>query len=294
MPKRKGTYAKGRPAKRQRMSGRASAGRKALWARKRQLKRRMVPRKIANPPFFRNLAPRIKTTMVNRISLSMSVSTGAGAVTSNAPIAILPLRLRDPDGKSQGQCYPENFTEMSRLYSRYRVTGVKVFISVHGLTNTEDEKFWLAVYTTTSKDGLVDPYRKSIVVDYEGVNAVLQHPGIRKKMITDSGTTGGRRNNSFNPGFYSISGIEEMRRIDMPDKDYSGAVQEGGGGSDDPAAAPVIWIRAFSPRSQGFAATRTYDVNVTLKFYCEWFDRRESLEPELANQGDEVLGNTPV
>nr|QCW23685.1 MAG: capsid protein [Cressdnaviricota sp.] len=261
-----------------------NGARKARRARARRANRRRFgkgPRSIERPIRFTHIAPRVTTKHLNKLSFQLT-SPNPG-FTQAGPVRILPLRLRDADFVIKQQTFPENFTTMSSLYTRYRVNGVKIFLSVSGLTNTEDEKFWLCVYATSHTDGPMDPYNSSVVGARQSRDAMLQHPGIRKKMITDSGTTGNPRSAVMNAGYFSISAIEEKRRTDIDDAQVSGTVNPSGSGVTDPALMPSIWIRWVSPRFEGSAQSRTYDINVTLLFDVEWFDRREQLE---TNQGE--------
>lgn len=277
MPKRKRTNAKGRAAKRRK------------YTPKRGVKRRaFTPVGIKRPRYMPTLQERVKTTHVNKISMEISSATNL-EFTPREEVHILPMRLRDPDPATRKQPFPENFTVMSNLYKRYRVNGVRIFASIHGLTNTEDEKFIFCVYSTSSSDGASDPWRGGtgvpvgVVVDRASRDAMLQFPGIRKKMIADSGTTGNRRNNVFNCGYFSMPGIEGVRRTDMADEFYAGRVTETGGAAADPVRTPRIWFRWLSPRYTGSNQQRDYTLNLTMKFDVEWFDRREAPE---ADQGE--------
>lgn len=272
--------------KRKRSNGFAKAAKrfkKRKVAKKQTARRTKMagrgPWAIERPPKFVHIAPRVTTTHVNKISLQIS-TPAVGFFTQADPVHIIPARLRDPDPVfPREQPFPENFTTLASLYRRYRVNGVKLFASIHGLTNTEDEKFFFCVYTTSDNDGATDPWNSTVVGSRGARDAFLQHPGIRKKMISDSGTTGQRRNNTFNIGYYSISGIEAKRRIDMEDDLYSGTVNADGTAVQDPLELPRIWFRIVNPRYAGSAAARTYTLSLTCKFYVEWFDRREALEP---------------
>lgn len=237
-------------------------------------KRFSIPRNIAKPPFFKHLAPRVRTTHYNRLNIPITVTQLK--FTQGGSVCILPLRLRDPDVFNAQQAPPEDYPIMAGLYKRYRVNAVDVKVMVNGLTNTDDEKFMLCVYSTSTKDKFVDPYNYSEVKNTAQVNSVLQKPNVRWKIIHDSGTTGRPRNCIFNAGRFTIAGCEQMRRMDMDDDEYSGRVKLPQSAAEDPIAQPAIWFRAFSPRSAGFGATRNYQLFVSLKFHVEWFDRREN------------------
>lgn len=192
-------------------------------------------------------------------------------------IRINPNRLRDPHAATLSQPFPEKFLTMCRLYSRYRVNAVKIFISYQGLTNNENAKFFSCVYTSTSSDGISDPFPAASVASRDRRDAFLQHSNIRKRMIASSGTTGGRKDNIHNVGMFSLSRIEQIRPTHMDDVDYAGAVNINGSTAGDPNVLPNIWISGVSPNYTGFPGADTYDVNVTAVFYCEWFDKREAL-----------------
>lgn len=266
--------------KRKRVNGFARAAKrfksKRTAARKRKsVKRGGTPRGLSNPPLFRHLAPRVRTTHVNKLSLQLTVpATGFKANT----LRIVPNLLRDPDQQAQKQPYPENFVTMAGLYRSYRVNAVKVHMSYHGLTNNENAKFWSVVYTSSADDGIADPFPAANVASRSQRDAFLQHVGIRKKMIASSGTTGGRRDNVHRVGLYSMPGIEEKRRIDMDDVDYAGHVNANGTTAGDPNVQPNLWISAVAPNYGGFVTADTYDIAVTCVFYVEWYDRRETLE----------------
>lgn len=274
MPKRKRSNGFAKAAKRFKSKKTARA------AFKRKLRRGYAPLAIRRPPFFRSLAPRVRTTHVNKLSVQATVPFPGFKGSS---IRIIPNRLRDPHAAQQTNPFPENFITMASLYERYRVNGVKVYLSWAGLTNNENAKFYSCVYTTTAIDGTTDPYDTSAIGGHGERDSFLQQVGIRKKMIASSGTTGDRKDNVHKVGYFSLAGIEEMRRGDMVDSEYSGGVTVAGASTGDPIKQPSIWISTVSPRFLGFPVADLYDCNITLVFDVEWYDRRESLE---ADQGE--------
>lgn len=240
------------------------------------------PRAVRNPPLFRHLAIRVRTTHVNKLSARITVPA-TGFKTDS--VRFIPNLLRDPDAAARAQPFPENFLTLASLYSRYRVNSVKMMISYHGLTNNENAKFFSCVYTSSADDGTADPFPAANVADRASRDAFLQHPGIRKKMIASSGTTGGRRDNVHRVGRFSMPGIEHKRRMDMDDEDYAGAVTSTGATAGDPTLNSNIWVSGISPNFTGFPGTDTYDMSVTMVFEVEWFDRREALEGDQGESG---------
>lgn len=266
MPKRKATNGFNKAVKRF----------KSKHSKKGKPKRK-IPAKftIPRPRFFSTVAHRVRTKHVNK--LSWQISAPATGFTNTTQIRLAPLRLRDPDTDVKNQSFPERFLSLCRLFQRYRVYGVKLIVSVHGLTNSEDEKFYLAVYGTSHDDGTTDPYESTKIADRQQRDAFLQHAGLKRKLISDSGTTGNRMNTVFRPGYFSIAKMEHKRWTDMEDEEYSGAVDISGGNVSNPNKVPNIWFRILSPRYTGFTTSRTYDLNVTAVFDVEWYDRRDAL-----------------
>lgn len=232
---------------------------------------------ITNPPRFYNLAPRVRTTHINRVSTT--ITHQANAVINAVPIILFPNRLRDPYASTSDQCFPENFTTMSRLYSDYRVSGVSVFLDLHGLGLNENQKFYAIAYYLGSGDP--DPYTPATVPNPTTRNAMLQQPEIRKKMITSAGTYGDRRNSVWKVGYYSIAAMQEMDPKNMDDLNFAGRVTESGGLVKDPTISPTVYIRLVDPTNDGFEAAKTFTVNIFLKFHVQWFNRRETIEPNV-------------
>lgn len=272
MPKRKRSNGFAKAAKR-------FKARKTHVTRKYRGKKKTVPAKytIPKPRFFPILADRVRVRHKNNLSWQLSMPASGFTNATARRLAI--TRLRDADTDVKGQPYPERFLAMARMYQRYRVYGVKLVIAVHGLTNTEDEKFWLCAYDTSHTDGTTDPFNSTNIADRASRDGFLQHPGIRKKMIADSGTTGNRFNTVFRAGYFSVARAEDKRWTDMEDADYAGTVGITGSSVADPAKQPNIWFRVVSPRYSGSVQARTYDINVTAYFDVEWFDKREAIQP---------------
>lgn len=238
---------------------------------------------VIRPRRFYNLAPRIKTTHVNKIS-SLIVVTGTllSEYMANFSLQFKLNRLRDPFWSTSAQCFPENFVSMARMYSRYRVYGCTVWVSFYGLSGNENRKFYALAYHTSSSDGSTDPYDPTTVSTLVQRNAMLQNPEIRKKMISGAATQQDRKDNVFKVGYYSIPAMEEIKPGDMTDDLYAGTVTETGGNVSDPSRMPNLFINLCTPSGIVWPnADFTYEVEVTLKFHCEWFDRRESQEASI-------------
>lgn len=230
---------------------------------------------IARPIRFTSIAPRVYRKHI--VKLSNQFSSGFPGF-KNTSMRILLNRLRDPDASVQAQPFPEHFITMAQLYSRYRVNGVRVYVAYHGLTNSENDKFWSCCYSTSSDDGAADPYPPIAVGTHDRRDAFLQTQGVRKKMIAGTGTQQHRKDTLHHMGYWSVARVEEKRRTDMDDADYSGAVTPTGGAVADPIRQPNIWISVVSPNYTGFPDNETSDLAITLVYDVEWFDRRETLE----------------
>lgn len=282
MPKRKRSgYAKSaRAFKRRRYVRKVyRAKRSTTLAKRPSFKRTQTPSYILRPPFFRHLAPRVRTTHINKIS--DTISTGSPAWKA-AGFRLWPARLRDPHNPTYKNPFPENFVTMAGLYRNYRVIGVHVTLAWHKFGTNENDKFFSTVYTTASSVGQTDPF--SGVIDRATRDAFLQHGGpIRRRLIVSNGMSGNRLDTVHRVGYFSLTGIEQERRADMDDAQYAGSVTATGAAVQDPLKTPTIWITAVSPNVTGFPDNESYDVNIMLKFDVEWFNRRDSLETD---QGD--------
>lgn len=272
--KRKRSHGAARAAKRRRRNTKFPKRK----SRRSLTKRTKSYRAVEKPPLFRHVALRTRTWHKNIVTFQ--IATPATGFTNALSVYFLPARLRDPDVAQRRQPFPENFTTLAGLYQRYRVNGFTVKGHMFGKTNTEDEKTWICAYTTSNNDGATDPFNASVISDRATRDAFMQFPGIRKKQIVDSGTTGDRRNTRFNFGYYSIPGMEQKRRNDVQDAVIAGSVNPNGSVVQDPALLPKLYFRVVSPRFAGYNQARTYDVTLEFNFYVEWFDRREALEPD--------------
>lgn len=280
--KRKGT----RMQKRKRSNGSSKPRKKARTSSKSKAVARVNrggnPNFFKKLPFFRQLSPRIYTTHRNHITIA--ISSASPGFTNTAARALRFGTLRDMDAYvTQKQPYPENFVLMASLYRRYRVNAIEVTISMAGLTNNENDKFWLCLYTTPDRVGAVDPYNSGIVTDRSTRDAFLQEPNVRRRLIASSGTTGNRMDGFFRAGRFSLAMAERERRADLDDNQYSGEVNANGTIVSDPVRSPNLWMRIVSQNSAGFPDVQNYSLNVHIKSHVEWYDRRKSLE---ADQGE--------
>lgn len=275
--KRKRSDASKRPAKKARISAKKS---KAIA----RVNRGGNPAFFRKLPFFRSLAPRIYTTHKNHITIA--IATTAPGFTNTVARALRYGQLRDMDAYvTQKQPYPENFVLMSSLYRRYRVNAIEVTISMSGLTNNENDKFWLCVYTTPDRVGAVDPYPVGTIADRATRDAFLQEPQIRRRLIASSGTTGNRMDGFFKAGRFSLSMGERERRGDMDDDQYSGQVNADGTAVSDPTKSPNLWFRIVSQNAGGFPDAEAYSLNLSIKSHVEWYDRRKTIETDQGETG---------
>lgn len=266
--KRKRAGNNGRPSKKRRTTKQSS---------KRRVQRGGTPRKLVRLPFFRTLQPRIYTTHKNKISMQIS-ATSPGFTNANA-IALRIGLLRDPDAYVQRkQPFPDNFVTMAGLYRNYRVNAVEVRCTVTGMTNNDNDKFYLCWYTSPDVQGTVDPYPATALGDRALRDSFLQEPHIRKKLISSTGTTGNRYDSMMKVGQFNIPMAERQRRGDLDDKDYAGSVTPAGVAVVDPAKSPNLWIRIISDQYGGFPDAPTYGLAISLKYHVEWFNIRKSLE----------------
>ena len=241
---------------------------------------------IRRPPFFKHLAPRVRTTHVNQITVQLS--NLATAYTTSGSIRVTPARLRDPLPAVSDQCFPENFVFMSSLFERYRVVGFKVKVVYLKTTNNENDKFYSCLYTTPNSEGPDDPYgyvtgNTQKIASQPLRDAFLQEAnGVRKKFITTSGAGGGAKMKEVTHYFpyTSIATMEHLPKADMVAGNYTGKVTKTGGAVYDPPRTPSLFIRGVGPFEQGYAGgAQNLDVAITIKFYVEWFDQRIELEP---------------
>lgn len=268
-------------------------GRKIYKAKRKSIartKKRMYKssRAINHPRWYTPAAPRVRTKHRNVISVKQDIGGGSSQLFRSAAQYLLPLRLRDPDSTVQNQPYPEKFIELCRLYSRYRVFGVRVRFVFHDIPSTQKSRFWSTVFSTSTKDGAFDPYLS--VTSRETRDSYIQNPMIRKKYMVGNGINNQPRVVVHNVGYFNIGNIEEMRRIDMDDDEFSGHVNTDGTEISPPTRTPKIWYALCQPYyepltgSPGFDDAMTVSMRIELTFDCEWFDRRDVLTPTFTDE----------
>lgn len=271
-----------RSKKRRRISYGAKStftGRRRKYSAAKQMLRRKLRRsynKLVVPRPMGLVRPaRIMVKLPNVISDTLSFTVAGNAWSSDA-VTLLPLRLRDIDSTVQTQPYPAEFVDWARLYSKYRVHGVKIYCQMSNVGGIADNKsFYSLTYAVPGNRTGATPSDPYTVADVNDVNAILQERHEVRKVYVNSSSEFQRGGARHNLGYWSIKKIQAENDIDP--SQYEGAVNESGASVNDPAIKPIIIHKLVAADVNGMASDLTVEVRYFITFYVEMYGHRRDL-----------------
>lgn len=264
--------------------GGTSKRRRTGWESKRSQRRRLArgkkrySKRLA--PLYR--APRLGLGQPARIFvkhtnvMSISASNGLNAF-SGTQCTFFPLNLRDIEfSRTASRPFPENSPDYARMYTNYRVHGVKIKAFFADLDVNANRAFISCFYSVPGpNDGSTpaDPFTINTALT---ADKFLQIKQIRKHRIVGTGVNNDASMTTHHAGYWAMKRIQSDTTMDAHVAE--GEVDATMGAINDPELRPIIIHKTIAQDIGGWPAAKAYTIRYKITFYVEWFARRRSLE----------------
>ncbi len=207
--------------------------------------------------------------------LSTTVSNTSGQFSTLVKF-FLPLRLRDFDAAVANERYPMNYTDYARMFSNYRVHGIKITAYFGDMDNDSNDQFVSTYYSVPGPNDGTQPSDPYSVLSADTVNAIMQEKGLRKQLVIGNGANNKPGMTVHNSGYWSMKRIQSDLTHDAHISE--GEVAVDGSAVSDPELKPLIIHKLIAMPNAGFGATHNFSIRYKITAYVEWFARRRVFE----------------